>query len=111
MAAGIYDIVIDQGADFSIQLELANNGSAVNLTNFTARAQLRPTPRSSELAGSFTINFTDRANGTLKMEMTNSTTAGLTPGKYYYDLETVSGGGVVTRLLQGIARVTPNVTR
>ena len=43
--------------------------------------------------------------------MTNSTTAGLTPGKYYYDLETVSGGGVVTRLLQGIARVTPNVTR
>jgi hypothetical protein len=45
------------------------------------------------------------------MEMPNSTTAGLTPGKYYYDLESVSGGGVVTRLLQGVARVTPNVTR
>ena len=72
MAAGIYDIVIDQGADFSIQLELANNGSAVNLTGFTARAQLRATPTTSELAASFTINFTDRANGTLKMEMTNS---------------------------------------
>ena len=111
MAAGIYDIVIDQGADFSIQLELANNGSAVNLTGYTARAQLRATPTSSELAGSFTINFTDRANGILKMEMTNSTTAGLPPGKYYYDLESVSGGGVVTRLLQGVARVTPNVTR
>ena len=102
MAAGIYDIVIDQGADFSIQLDLKNNGSAVNLTGFTARAQLRATPTSSELAGSFTINFTDRANGQLKMEMTNSTTAGLPPGKYYYDLESVSGGGVVTRLLQGV---------
>ena len=43
--------------------------------------------------------------------MTNSTTAGLSPGKYYYDLETTSGGGVKTRLLQGVARVTPNVTR
>ena len=111
MAAGIYDIVIDQGSDFSIQLDLKNNGSAVNLTGFTARAQLRATPTSSELAASFTINFTDRANGILKMEMTNSTTAGLPPGKYYYDLESVSGGGVVTRLLQGVARVTPNVTR
>ena len=43
------------------------------------------------------------------MEMTNSTTAGLSPGKYYYDLESVSGE-FVTRLLQGV-EVTPNVTR
>ena len=111
MTAGIYDIVIDQGADFSIQLDLANDGSAVDLTGFSARAQLRATPTTSELAASFTINFTDRANGQLKMEMPNATTAGLSPGKYYYDLESVSGGGVVTRLLQGVARVTPNVTR
>ena len=111
MAAGIYDIVIDQGADFSIQLDLKNNGSAVNLTGFSAAAQLRATPTSSELAATFTISFTDRANGQLKLEMPNATTAGLPPGKYYYDLETTSGGGVKTRLLQGIARVTPNVTR
>jgi hypothetical protein len=111
MAAGIYDIVIDQGADFSIQLDLANDGSAVDLTGYSARAQLRSTPTSDTIAASFTINFTDRANGQLKMEMPNATTAGLSSGKYYYDLESVSGGGVVTRLLQGVARVTPNVTR
>ena len=45
------------------------------------------------------------------MEMPNATTAALSPGKFYYDLEIESGGGVVTRLLQGVARVTPNVTR
>ena len=111
MTAGIYDIVIDQGADFSVQLDLKNNGSAVNLTGFTAAAQLRPTPTSSTKSADFSINFTDRANGQLKLEMTNSTTAGLSPGKYYYDLETTSGGGVKTRFLQGVARVTPNVTR
>ena len=111
MTAGRYDIVIDQGADFSIQLDLANNGSAVNLTDFTARAQLRATPTTSELAGSFTLTFIDRTGGILNMEMPNATTAALSPGKYYYDLEIESGGGVVTRLLQGVARVTPNVTR
>ena len=111
MAAGIYDIVIDQGADFAVQLDLANDGTAVNLTNFTGRAQLRPTPTASELAATFTITFVDRANGRLKLELANATTAGLTPGKYFYDLELISGAGAVTRTLQGVARVTPNVTR
>ena len=31
--------------------------------------------------------------------------------KYFYDLELISGAGAVTRTLQGVARVTPNVTR
>ncbi len=32
--------------------------------------------------------------------------------KYYYDIELVNtGSSVVTRLLQGVARVTPEVTR
>jgi len=46
------------------------------------------------------------------MSLGNSTTAGITSGKYYYDLELVNtDDSSVTRLLQGVARVTPEVTR
>jgi hypothetical protein len=46
------------------------------------------------------------------MSLNNATTAGITSGKYYYDLELVnSDNNTVTRLLQGVARVTPEVTR
>ena len=46
------------------------------------------------------------------MALTNSTTAGIASGKYYYDLELVNtSNGTVNRLLQGVARVTPEVTR
>ena len=38
MAAGKYDIVIDQGADFALEIALAEDGSAINLSNHTASA-------------------------------------------------------------------------
>ena len=41
MAAGKYNIRIDQGSDFSIQLTVKESGSAKNLTGYSARAQLR----------------------------------------------------------------------
>ena len=46
------------------------------------------------------------------MSLSNSQTAAISAGKYYYDIELVNtGSSVVTRLLQGVARVTPEVTR
>ncbi len=46
------------------------------------------------------------------MLISATTTAALTaPFSGVYDLELVSAGGVVTRLLQGAATVSPEVTR
>ena len=42
MAAGTYDIVIDQGSDFSIQVAISEDGTAISIATHTARAQLRP---------------------------------------------------------------------
>lgn len=112
MAAGTYDIVIDQGSDFSTQVVVEQNDSAVVLSNHSVRGQLRPTPTSSSLTATFTCNITDASNGTFKFELSNSTTAAIDAGKYYYDIELVNTStSVVTRLLQGVARVTPEVTR
>ena len=112
MAAGNYDIVIDQGSDFAIQLEISADGSAVSLTNQSARAQMRPTATSSTKTADFTCTVTSVTEGKIKMQLSNATTASISPGKYYYDIELVnSGTSTVTRLLQGIARVTAEVTR
>ena len=43
MAAGKYDIVIDQGSDFAIEVQIQQNSANVNLSTHSARAQLRPT--------------------------------------------------------------------
>ena len=112
MAAGNYDIVIDQGSDFAIQLQISADGSNVNLTNQSARAQLRPTATSSTLTETFTCSVVSITEGKIRVALTNSETSAISPGKYYYDVELVNAGtSTVTRLIQGIARVTAEVTR
>ena len=110
MAAGKYNITVDQGSDFSIQLTVKENDVAKNLTGYSARAQLRPSITSTTLSGTFTCTVTNAANGIVTMAMGYSTTASLVPGKYFYDLE-VYTGSVVQRLIQGNATVRGEVTR
>ena len=43
MTAGIYDITIEQGSDYSLGLVLRNSDNTLmDLTGYSARAQLRP---------------------------------------------------------------------
>lgn len=112
MAAGKYDIVIDQGSDFAIEVQIQQNSANVNLSTHSARAQLRPTPTSSTKTADFTCSITNASQGKIKMSLSNSVTANISNGKYYYDLELVnSSDSSVTRLIEGVARVTPEVTR
>jgi hypothetical protein len=49
--------------------------------------------------------------GTITLTIAAADTAALTSGRGVYDLELVSGAGIVTRLLQGVATISRNVTR
>ena len=54
MAAGKYDIVIDQGSSFALDLTVQEDGSAKNLNTYSVRSQLRPHITSSTLTATFT---------------------------------------------------------
>lgn len=110
MSAGKYDIKIDQGSDFSLQLTVQEDGSAKDLTGFSARAQMRPTVDSSTLTATFTCTITNASNGILTMALPYTTTDDLDVGQYAYDLELYTGS-TSQRLIQGVATVTGEVTR
>jgi hypothetical protein len=115
MAATTYDILIEQGATFSQVITYKDNGVAVNLTGYTARLQVRATLESaSTLIELTTANgriALGGAAGTITLTIAAADTAALTAGRGVYDLELVSGSGIVTRLLQGVATISRNVTR
>lgn len=110
MSAGTYNIKIDQGSDFSLQLTVQEDGTAKNLAGFSARAQLRPTIDSSTLTATFTCTITDSANGILTMALPYTTTENVGVGQYYYDLELYTAS-TSQRLIQGTATVSGEVTR
>jgi len=111
-----YDLEIKQGATLSLTATWKDSaGTAVNLTGYTARLQVRATYDSSSTILSLTsaAGITlGGAAGTIAITASAATTAALTaPFSGVYDLELVSGGGEVTRLLEGTATVSPEVSR
>lgn len=118
-APGELDLTMYQGASWDYQLTWTTNGTAVDLTGYSARMQVRETQASTAVILSLTsgsgITLGGTA-GTIYLEASATTTAGIaaqsTPKTAYaYDLELVSGAGYVTRLVEGNFFVDPEVTR
>jgi hypothetical protein len=113
MTAGKYDITIEQGSDFSLTLNIKQGGVARNLSGYTARGSMRKT-YDATTAHDFTFGALD-STGVISMAMSHADTAQLDAEFYVYDVEIYTGTGEasdsVTRLLQGKAEVTREVTR
>lgn len=115
MPAGIYNIVAEQGSTFIRTITWNDSlGQPTNLTNFTARMQVRSDYQSTIV----TLDFTTENGaitlggvlGTITITATAEAMTAVGGGFYVYDLELVSGN-VVTRLLQGTFAVNVEVTR
>ena len=107
--ATVQNITIDQGATFSMDVNLTNDdGTKKNLASYTATSQLRKHYESTT-ATSFTVAKVD-ADGKLTISLTSTQTAALIAGRYVYDIEIASRSETV-RVLEGLITVTPNVTR
>lgn len=105
------NLVIDQGTTFSVELDLTDdNGDALGLDGFTANAQLRKWYTSSNsTAFSTSINT---SSGQISLSLTANQTGLLTAGRYVYDVElTQSSTNAISRVVEGIVTVTPQVTR
>ena len=126
MAAGRYSFVIEQGATTNLQINWTDSsGSAIDLTGYHSRMQIRPSVESdvvflslsSSLESDGTgINLsgsngeTPLQSGSLAIYISADSTEDLNFNEAYYDLEMVNGSEV-TRLLEGKVKLSKNVTR
>lgn len=104
------NIVIDQGSSFSTSINLTDtDDSVIDLTGYTGAAQMRKHYTSSNSVP-FTVALA-AAEGAVTLSLTSTTTANIVAGRYVYDVELTDPDGVVSRIVEGIVTVTPNVTR
>jgi hypothetical protein len=111
MAVYVHNIVINQGADFSVKfdIEAAATGDSLNLVGYAASSQLRKTP-SSSTAVAFAATVSNATEGEVKISLGSSETANIKPGRYVYDV-TVTDPTETIRLVEGSALVRAGVTR
>jgi len=127
MLAGNYNITCQQGSTFTRTLEIeqpdleedptGNTFVPFSLAGYTARMQVRRTIDSPSFLlelttanGGLTINpIAGDVNKILIFAPANVTASVSTSG--VYDLEIISSGNIVSRILQGIFNLSPEVTR
>lgn len=104
------NIIIDQGTTFSTIINLTDdNGDPIDLTGYTGDSEMRKHYSSSN-STSFGVSL-GGVDGTVVLTLSANQTSNLTPGRYVYDVEVTSGANVVSRIVEGIVTVTPEVTR
>jgi hypothetical protein len=116
MSAVTYNTVIDQGADWFINFIYQDpSGQPIDLTDYTAALQVRTSPLARTAALTLTTDegiIITAEEGLIEVHATAEQTAAITNGRYAYDLEiTAPITSIVTRLVQGVVDVSPQVTR
>ena len=109
--AALSNIYIDQGSDFTTTISLTDsNGDVLDLTGYSALAQIRKIYGSTTIAATFTTVLTAES-GSLALSLTDVITAAMSSGRYVYDVLLTDGSGDKTRVLEGQAILTPGVSR
>lgn len=110
--ATIKNLVIDQGSTFTVSIVIFDpNGNELDLTDYTIRAQMRKSYGSNSYTSFTASKGADPTNGEITISLTATQTSALRSGRYVYDIEIEDDEDVVTRVLEGIVTVTPEVTR
>ena len=111
MAVFSTNLVIYKFTDFeqTFLLEDSQSNSAKNLTGFTGTCKMQRTLNLGELTD-FTFSFTNRTLGKVRISLTNTQTANIADGKYFYELMLTDPDGVVERVIEGVVIVKHPVT-
>ena len=111
--AAIANLTVDQGTSFTSDVTVKDaNGNAFNLTGYTANAKMAKGFASTRTRTTITTTVAaDATTGVVTLSLTSTVTAGLDAERYVYDLEiTQTSSGNVTRVIEGIITVRPQVS-
>jgi hypothetical protein len=112
---GAWDLNLNQGADYATVFTWTSGstGLLVDLTGWSAHLQIRDGwtgPVILDLSSTSGGIILGGAAGTITVAITNVQTAALNFGTAGWDLKMTNPSGQITRLLQGLVFLAPEVT-
>lgn len=113
MAAGKYNMLVQQGATYnqSITLKNAANTAPINITGCTVAAQIREQYTDATPVATFATNIPVGTDGVIQISLTPTQTSAITIERGVYDIEITYPGGTKDRILQGNVVISKEVTR
>jgi hypothetical protein len=123
--AAVHDISIDQGASFSMYLTIKDESNEkIDLSGHVFRGKIKKDLSDTTTQANFSFTILNQENestkGMVEVTLTPEVTASIQTNargtsrnviKMIYDIESVSPSGFVTRWVQGLALISPEVTK
>jgi hypothetical protein len=122
--SGKYDMSISQGSDFTLGVTIKDSaGVPIDLTGHTFSGQIRKTASDSTIQASFSFTLLDQVTdtGRVDIELPAAVSSALLLDKsksasrkittMTYDVESEDGSGKIVRWLEGLAKISPEVTK
>jgi len=107
---GIYNFSVQRAADHELVLIFKDsNGDAIDLTDWTVASQAWDEDRSTKYAD-FTVTYTDRTAGTVKLSLSDEDTDDF-PAELRYDVLLTNSDGLKEYYLEGTIYVSQGYTR
>ena len=122
MSAGVYDFIVEQGVPFTFQVQYQNpDGSGKNLTSWVVKGQVKEKVNDCVALGDLNIEITEPLEGIISVTVPKEITEKIKIkgtkyddyGSMVYDIKLwpVSDLTDIRRLLNGIIKVSPQVTK
>lgn len=111
--AAYVELYMDQGTTFNNVINITDDvtNAAVNIAGYTITSQMRRSYYSANATANIVCTITDAANGEVTLSLAAANTANIRPGRYLFDVKSITTSNVTSRILEGIITVTPQVGR
>lgn len=112
MAAAYQELFLEQGTTFTTNITLDDiDGVPYDLTGVSGKSQIRKSYYSANTTAEFVVTINDPASGIILLGLDASVTSNIAAGRYVYDVAIKDTANTVTRVLEGIVNVIPQVTK
>lgn len=106
------ELTVDQGSTFESTIDLVtDDGAVINVAGYVFTGQIRKSYYSTNPTANLTLAIVDAANGNVKVSISAANTANIKAGRYLYDIKMTDTSNTITRLVEGVITITPQVTR
>jgi hypothetical protein len=110
--AQFIELEIDQGTTFNVDLDLSEaNSTPINVSGYIFTSSIRKSYYSSRVTANLVVSVTNASNGNVSLSLAAANTANIKAGRYLFDIKQVDPQNTVTRLVEGIITVNPQVTK
>lgn len=105
------NIYIDAGTDYTNIITVTDeNSNELDITDYVIKSQMRKSVGSTT-AYNIDANIYDAVNGQAILTLTATQSGAIPGGRYLYDVEITSPYGIKTRVIEGLAIVSPQITQ